>query len=114
MRRLTSRLQVQALIRLCQVQGGFAAVRHSGEAERGAILVKLNRFGQGCRLYERRTDLDGQEQWQPVGESQSEADADATIAQRRKVDRDLWVVEVEDAGALVTALEGAAPDRPPL
>jgi hypothetical protein len=96
--RLSTELYVQAHIRLCFSKGLTAVVAHKGDAWGGAILVKLNLLGPGCKLLNQTRDADGEIAWLPVqaGALLSEADADAYIAKSVQRDPDLWVVEIED------------------
>lgn len=96
--RLSTELYVQAHVRQCFSKGLTAVVAHKGDAWGGAILVKLNLLGPGCRLLNQTRDGDGEIAWLPVqaGALLSEADADAYIAKSVQRDPDLWVVEIED------------------
>jgi hypothetical protein len=100
--RLSTELYVQAHIRQCFVRGLTAVVAHRGDAWGGAILVKLNLLGPGCRLLNQTRDVDGEIAWLPVqgGALMSEADADAYIAKAVQRDPDLWVVEIEDRAGI--------------
>ncbi|MBK5911284.1 hypothetical protein CCR85_07230 [Rhodothalassium salexigens] len=95
--RLTAEMRAQGLIRLAQAQGLFAALRHRGEAERGALLVKLDRFDAGCLMLEPVTGFDGAALWRGLdGPAVASPRAEEIIAKRRRVDTDLWVIEIED------------------
>ncbi|WP_374311557.1 DUF1491 family protein [Dongia sp.] len=96
--RLSTELYVQAHIRQCFSRGLTAVVAHKGDAWGGAILVKLNLLGPGCKLLNQTRDADGEIAWLPVqgGALLSEADANAYIAKSVQRDPDLWVVEIED------------------
>lgn len=100
--RLNSKMRVQALIRSCAARDVFAAVVVSGDPDRGALLVKLNMFGDGCQVLTQDRTVDGEVQWRlgtgatPV----SEAEADAYIDRQRQYDEDLWVVELEKPQAV--------------
>lgn len=96
--RLSTELFVQGHVRQCFARGLTAVVAHKGDAWGGAILIKLNLLGPGCRLLTQTRDEDGEVAWLPVqsGALLSEADADAYIARSVQRDPDLWVVEIED------------------
>ena len=96
--RLSTELFVQGHVRQCFAQGLTAVVAHKGDAWGGAILIKLNLLGPGCKLLTQTRDPDGEIAWLPVqaGALLSEADADAYIARSVQRDPDLWVVEIED------------------
>jgi len=96
--RLATELYVRAHIRQCFANGLTAIVAHKGDDWGGAILVKLNLLGPGCRLLNQTRDADGEIAWLPVqaGALLPERDADDYIAKAVGRDPDLWVVEVED------------------
>jgi len=96
--RLKTSLWVEA-----QVRTNFAADRPTfvvakGDAERGGVILKVNRFASGVLLYEQTLDFDGNKMWRMLGtfERESERDADALVAKKRSFDPDLWVLEIED------------------
>lgn len=96
--RLSTELYVQAHVRQCFARGLTAVVAHKGDAWGGAILLKLNLLGPGCRMLTQTRDEDGEIAWLPVqaGALLSEPDADAYITRSVQRDPDLWVVEIED------------------
>lgn len=96
--RLTTKIWVQACLRQLNAAGLDAYLRHRGARERGGILVKINRFGDGCELIEPVAGLDGGRAWMRIGSgvSLAEADAEEKIARRLELDPDLWVLEIED------------------
>jgi hypothetical protein len=101
--RVKSELWVQAYIRRCQHEGASAMLVRRGDADAGAIYVKVlssNRmaflFGPApAGLDEVREDR----RWQPcLPEAEvGEADADAYLARQISFDPDIWIVEVENA-----------------
>jgi len=88
---------VGALIRRAELAGAFAVVVRKGDPRAGAVLVKvLDRRDRTFRLYSEAFRGDGERGWMQPAEG-SEADLDAYIERARRVDPDLWVVEVDDA-----------------
>lgn len=96
--RLQTEFWVQACVHRGNVHGIAVTVVHKGDPARGSVIVKLNRFEEGCVVLAETRDETGTRAWirgtgaEPV----AEADADAYIARNRKYDPDLWVLEVED------------------
>jgi len=65
--RLPAALEVSALIRLAEAQGGFGMVLHRGEPDSGTILIVIldnQGFGQTtARAFERLPRTDGTRGW---------------------------------------------------
>jgi hypothetical protein len=97
--RLKSHIQVQALIRRCDLAAIGVAVTARGDPDAGAILVKLYDREAGATVLAQTRRADGTLAWlRATGAAAvAEADADAYIARQRQYDPDLWVVEVETA-----------------
>jgi len=73
-------------------------VLHKGDAERGGVIIKVDRFDAGILVFERTTTFEGETVWANRG---SEDGMDALAAQeiidkRLKFDSDCWVIEIED------------------
>lgn len=95
--RLKAEIWVKAYIRRCFSQDIPAMVVRHGDDTAGTVLVKLNQFDEGCTVFERTTDMDGNRAWRRgTGEAPvPEPEADAYIERQARFDPDLWVVEVE-------------------
>ena len=100
--RLTSGFWVSALVRRCFSENAYASVAARGAEEAGAIYLVVDRRdgthdfyapapqslfmqgGPGERLFEKRL----------AGAPREEVDA--RLASERRMDPDVWVVEIED------------------
>ena len=88
---------VAALIRRVDLGGGHAVVVHKGDARAGSVLVKIiDRSDGRVRLYAEATRADGETTWMRPLLADREEDVDAYVARARRIDGDLWVVEIED------------------
>lgn len=99
--RLPAHLEVAALIRRTQAEGGFAAVLKKGDAEAGTILLVLTENGTNMRVYERMPQLDGTRAWhcskrQDAGNPLEFGDY---LDRRARQDEDLWIIELDIADA---------------
>jgi hypothetical protein len=97
--RLPPRLEVPALIRRAETEGGFATVLHSGNPESGAVLLLVSSRGRHFGVLERVLGASGDYQWRSTGpmESAESAEVAAFLAKRRQFDPDLWAVELDIA-----------------
>lgn len=97
--RLPAHLEVAALIRLTEAEGGFAAVMAKGEREAGTILVVLTENGENSRVYERMPQLDGTRKWHcsKRQDTENKLDFQEYLDRRKAQDPDLWIVELDIA-----------------
>ena len=94
---LATDVWVGALIRRAEIGGAFAVVARKGDPRAGAVLVKvLNRGDGSARLYGEAYRGDGERIWMQPVLSHEEPDLDAYIERARRIDPDVWVVEIED------------------
>jgi hypothetical protein len=88
-----------ALIRRAEIAGAFAAVVRKGDADAGAVLVKVATLDGRARLYAPARNGEGERIWLDLSAGSlgdREGDVDAAVRKRSETDPDLWVVEVED------------------
>lgn len=95
--RLPAGVEVSALVRQVNAQGGFATVLAKGEADAGTILLLLCENGQDQRVYERMPMADGTRGWhcaKRLDPSDPQPFHD-WLERRQQQDRDLWIVELD-------------------
>jgi hypothetical protein len=97
--RLVAHVEVSALLRQTQAQGGFAVVLKKGEAEAGTILVVLTENGRNTRVFERMPQLDGSRKWHCAKAQDADKPQDFTdyLARRQRQDHDMWIIELDIA-----------------
>ncbi len=94
--RLASGVWVSAYLTRLRLADIPAYVTAKGDAEAGAVVVKVALLDGTARAFERRSDLmSGARAWFPLAEG-PEAEVDALVARTRARDPDLWVIELED------------------
>lgn len=100
--RLKTSMWVDAHVRTCFTSDMPTFIVHKGDAERGGVILKINKFASGVSLYEQALDFDGNKMWRHLGDfdQAAERDADAILIKKRSFDSDLWVLEIEDAKGL--------------
>jgi len=89
---------VQAQIRICDINCIPIMVRHKGDADAGAILLKLDQGKAGCSMLSQVRDVDGSLGWMYGGGGTLIDQSQAEVYIKRQIDRDpdLWVIEIED------------------
>ncbi len=95
--RLPAHLEIGALIRLAETQGGSAMVLAKGERDAGTILLVIMCRGEGAGLYERMPQLDGTRAFVHTKSQDSEKPIEfSEYLDRRKLqDPDIWILEVD-------------------
>jgi hypothetical protein len=108
--RLASHIEVSALIRRAEARSGTGAVIARGDREAGGILVILADRGAPKRLLERVFDVSGSYRWHATGPQDivGYQELNDYIQRRRRLDADLWVVELDTAGVEQFAAEMTA------
>lgn len=95
---LSTDVWVGALIRRAEAAGAFAVVARKGDPRAGAVLVKvLGRRNSSVKLFASALGREGETMWMQPLVADNEADIDAYVERSRRIDPDLWVVEIDDA-----------------
>lgn len=99
--RLKTEIRIGAQLRRASAAGAFAHVARKGDADAGAIAVKvyLGRSEEGpmARLFVQSVTLEGEAFWREPFEGPAlEEKIDAFLEKERRIDPDLWIVEIED------------------
>ena len=95
--RLVAEFWIMAHVRHCNDAGVTAMLVRRGDSQGGTLLLKINRFEEGCKVLTQARDLDGAPGWLAAfsGSLVPEAEADEYIGRAMDRDPDLWVVEIE-------------------
>lgn len=95
--RVPTMVWVTAQMRQGHADGMPVFLRRRGEPWAGAVLIKIDLLGPGCKVLTQVRDGLGRLGWMSaLGEAPvTEAEAEAYIVRAVKRDPDLWVVEVE-------------------
>ncbi|MBY0351059.1 DUF1491 family protein [Tabrizicola sp.] len=94
--RLAAGVWVSAYLTRLRLADVPAYVTAKGDAEAGAVVVKVALLDGTARAFERRSDLmTGARAWILLADG-PEAEVDALLARTRARDPDLWLIELED------------------
>lgn len=100
--RLKSEIWVQAYLRICAAQGLFAVLTKRGDADAGAIFIRILRLDGSSDVYGPAAagleGADAERRFSPrfAKGPAADAEADAYLARQKDFDPDLWIVEAED------------------
>lgn len=95
--RLPAHLEVAAIRRLAESQGGFATILAKGERDAGTVAIVIIGRGEPAWLCERLPQLDGNRIFvRTVTEDTEKKDEFCErIDKRRRFDTDLWLIEAD-------------------
>jgi hypothetical protein len=100
--RLKSDIWVKAYLRRCQHEGAFAVLVRRGDADAGAIYIKVSRLDGMASVFgpapAGMTETREERRWRPSLDPSpvGETEADAYLARQIEFDPDIWIVSVED------------------
>jgi hypothetical protein len=98
--RLPTHVEVAGILRRVSAGGDFASVIRKGDPERGSLLILVSSRGRHVACLERVLDFNsGDYHWQPSGppESADLAKVSSFVANRQRLDSDLWAIELDIA-----------------
>ena len=100
--RLKAEIWVKAYIRQCSGSGAPAIVAQRGQADGGAIFIKVNTLDGNARIYGPAPAgldmVDNERKFErcSAADDASEAEADRYLRRQMEFDPDIWIIEVED------------------
>lgn len=98
--RVKTEIRVSAQVRRAHSAGSFATIVRRGDADAGAVAVKLYQGPGAVKLFIQSRDLDGKTVWREPFEEDAAADIemkiDRWLEKESSIDPDLWIVEIED------------------
>lgn len=95
--RLKTEFRIAAQLRRAASAGAFATVARRGDADAGAVAVKVYLGARRARLFVESRDEKGDQIWcEPLGGEADEVAVDRFLDQETRFDHDLWIVEIED------------------
>ncbi len=99
--RLPAHVEVGAMLRKAQGEGGFATVIQRGERDAGVILLLTLERGENARLWERMPQLDGTRVFTctKTQDNDNKQEFEEYLARRQRQDPDSWLVELDIADA---------------
>ena len=97
--RLKPSVEVGALIRRAEATGGFGTVLHSGDPERGSLLMVITSRGRNVAIRERVLGAGANYVWQPCGpgDEANPTEVAQFLARRTRFDPDSWLIELDIA-----------------
>jgi hypothetical protein len=95
--RIKSAIQVQAIIRRAEVAGAQAFLVRRGQADAGALFLKVSRLDGTYTVLNQARRGDGELIWtKPLGDSAGEAAVSKYLEKQLRFDPDVWILEIED------------------
>ena len=99
--RLPAHVEVGAMLRKAQGEGGFATVIQRGDRDAGVILLLTLERGENARLWERMPQLDGTRVFTctKLQDNDNKHEFEEYLTRRQRQDPDSWLVELDIADA---------------
>jgi len=93
--RLPSQLEVAAIMRRVEAQGGFATVVRKGDPDRGAVTLILQERGEIRGILERELGQNFTYEW--TFKTESSESLNDLIVRKTRFDPDFWLIELDIA-----------------
>lgn len=94
---MKSDLRASGFLRRANSAGAFATIARRGDADAGALYIKVWIGAGRAHLWMQARDDDGGVGWrEPLGPESTDAAVDEFLAREVSFDPDLWVIEIED------------------
>lgn len=98
--RLPASLEVAALVRGVQAEGGFASILRKGDPDRGVISLLIAERGRPRAVLERRMAADFTYRWREGTALAAEGfDWREWVESLSRIDPDCWLIELDVADA---------------
>lgn len=92
--RITSEFWVSAYKKVLEAQAIPLFIIKKGNAAAGAIIVRISDLQGKSKIFGQSFDMDGDRRWVELAAGK-DAEMDTVILRQKKVDSDLWILEVE-------------------
>jgi len=92
--RVTSEFWVSAYKQVLEAQAIPLFIIKKGNAAAGAIIVRISDLQGKSKIFGQSFDMDGDRRWVELAAGK-DAEMDTVILRQKKVDSDLWILEVE-------------------
>jgi len=95
--RLKTHIRIAAHVRRAEAAGAFAVIARRGDADAGAVAVKVYLGRARARVFFESRNEAGAAVWREALDGPTdEAAVDRWLAKEAEVDPDLWILEIED------------------
>ena len=97
--RLSASVEAAGLVRRAEADGGFAAILHKGDPDRGSLLIVIRERGEYVACLERTLGMDGRYGWAITGPAAGESAENLSqfLEKRVRFDSDSWLIELDIA-----------------
>ena len=92
--RITSEFWVSAYKKVLEAQAIPLFIIKKGNAAAGAIIVRISDLQGRSKIFGQSFDMEGDRRWVELAAGK-DAEMETVILRQKKVDSDLWILEVE-------------------